>query len=642
MKTASFFKKLCTPLCVAAALTGISVNAQAEFSISATKSAGGTLTHYTIDTDAGLVFTVRAYDNGSNTQAAGDIGSLKYNGVEYSDQSRGTQLNSGADWLYTGISAVGVTAELVDADGNSTAPAIPNDGETITTYASDFIKITLTSDNLAGGVLTHYYLIKRGEPRIYMGTHFTQQPTVHGQVRFLIRAPIAVLPNGSPIGAPNAVGAASPNGTWTYDIRQTSGAIESADVFGITTGDYAGETRSKHYSNEKLKDWKYLGGTNATNTVGLWMVRDNHEGDSGGPFYRSLIQQITATTNEITYMINYGEAQTEPFRLNRLNHYMMIFTDGSTPPSSFDTSWFGKMNLLGYVAPEGRGSVRLQGILGKDPRYPYTVAFANADAQYWADADHHGHATATGMLPGIYTMKIYKNELAVASRSVTVNAGSTTLETPIHIEPDPLGPNIGTGTSSSNNNAAFYINAGDPSLTPALFRIGEWDGTPQEFVNGDKVTKMHPQDIRMGPWSPGTYIVGTSVPKTGWPAFQWKDTTANGPLTIQFKLKPHQVAAANKYKLRVGITSSYNRARPVVNVNGVSSGVPGISPQPTTRTLTVGSYRGNNTIYDFNIPASQLVAGINTLQITPASGTAGTKFLSPGYSFDAIDLVKNP
>lgn len=642
MKPTTFFKNLCTPLCVGALLGGISATSHAEFSISATKSAGGTLTHYTIDTDAGLVFTVRAYDNGSNTQAAGDIGSLKYKGVEYSDQSRGTQLNSGADWLYTGISAVGVTAELVDADGNSTAPAIPNSGETATTYASDFIKITLTSDNLTGGVLTHYYLVKRGEARIYMGTHFTQQPNVHGLVRFLIRTPIGALPNGPAIGTAESAGAPFANGTWSYDLRETSGAIESADVFGITTGTYAGETRSKHYSNAKLKDWKFLGGTNATHTVGLWMVRDNHEGDSGGPFYRSLLQQITSTTNEITYMINYGEAQTEPFRVNRLNHYMMIFTDGSTPPTSFDTAWFGKMNLLGYVPPEDRGSVSLQGIVGQDTRYPYTVAFANADAQYWADADANGQATASGMLPGTYTMNIYKNELKVASRSVNVSPGTTTLESLISVVADPLGPNTGTGTSSSNNNAAFYLNSGDPSLTPALFRIGEWDGTPQEFVNGDKVTRMHPQDVRLSPWAPGTYVVGTSVPNTGWPAYQWKDPAANGTLTIQFKLKAAQIAQTAKYKLRVGITSSYSRARPVININGTTSGVPGISTQPTTRTLTVGSYRGNNTIYDFNIAASQLVAGINTLQISAASGNSGTKFLSPGYSFDAIDLVKNP
>lgn len=641
MKPTTVFKRF-LPLITAGLLACTSVQTHAAFSLSATKSAGGTLTHYTIDTDAGLVFTLRAYDNGSNTQAIGDIASLKYNGVEYSDQSRGTQLNSGADWLYTNTSAVGIKAELVDADGNSTSPTIPNNGETATTYGSDFIKITLTSDNLAGGVLTHYYLIKRGEPRIYMGTHFTQEPNVHNLVRFIVRTPIAVLPNGPATGTAAAAGPAFANGTWSYDLRQTSGAIESADIFGITTGSYAGETRSKHYSNAKLKDWKFLGGTNADNTVGLWMVRDNHEGDSGGPFYRSLLQQITTTTNEITYMINYGEGQTEAFRVNRLNNYMMIFTDGSTPPTSFDTSWFSKMNLRGYVAPEGRGGVTLQGIVGRDTRFPYTVAFANADAQYWADADINGQAIATGMLPGNYTMKIYKNELLVASRVVSVSAGATTLEPAITVAADPLGTNTGTGTTATNNSAAFYINSGDPSLTPAIFRIGEWDGTPQEFVNGDKVTQMHPQDIRLAPWAPGTYLVGISVPKTGWPAYQWKDAAANGTLTIQFKLKATQIAQASKYKLRVGLTSSYSRARPVISMNGVTSGIPGISPQPTTRTLTVGTYRGNNTIYDFNIPASQLVAGTNTLQIWAASGNSGVKFLSPGYSFDAIDLVKNP
>src|SRR5947207_657284 len=57
--------------------------------------------YYTVDTGAGLVFKVRRTDNGSSTQSAGDIMSLMYNGVEFQDQSRGSQVNSGFDYLYS-------------------------------------------------------------------------------------------------------------------------------------------------------------------------------------------------------------------------------------------------------------------------------------------------------------------------------------------------------------------------------------------------------------------------------------------------------------------------------------------------------------------------------------------------------------
>src|SRR3569832_1595399 len=71
---------------------------------------------YTVDTGAGLVFKVRRTDNGSSTQSPGDLASLVYSGVEYQDQSRGSQINSGFDFLYTGISAVTVNASTVGAD----------------------------------------------------------------------------------------------------------------------------------------------------------------------------------------------------------------------------------------------------------------------------------------------------------------------------------------------------------------------------------------------------------------------------------------------------------------------------------------------------------------------------------------------
>jgi rhamnogalacturonan endolyase len=637
------FALSCAMLAIASCF---SLEARAEFSLTTTTGTVNGVpnqpTFYTIDTDAGLVFKIRAYDNGSNTQSAGDIASLRYNGVEYTDQSRGSQLNSGADYLYKNVSAVGVTAEAIAADGSST-PASAIDNGVIAN--SEYIKVTLTSDGGAAGKLTHYFMARKGDPKIYMGTYFTGEPDTLGLVRFIARVPVDVLPDGPPAGTP---GGAFPNGSWPHDLRGTSGAIESGDIFGFTTGGYNGESRSKHYANMRLKDWQYIGGTGPN--VGMWIVRDNNEGGSGGPFYRSLLAQITSTSNELTYIVNYGEAQTEKFRFNRLNAYTIVFTDGAAP-APVDTSWFSKLNLLGHVPDSGRGAVTVPSIGGRNAAFAYTVGFANANAQYWADAAaHDGSATASGMLPGDYTMTVYKNELAVATAPVTVAQGAVNVVPAIAIGADPL-------VHADDPRGKWHRTKGDPSLTPALFRIGEWDGTPTDLLNGDKLTVMHPQDVRMTDWwSSGTtanpYIVGSSTASLHMPAFQWKGVNgaSPGPIAIQFRLKASQISAASTYRIRVGITTAQAGARPQVKVNNWSSGFVGsqsgdVFPpaQPATRTMTVGTYRGNNVSYDYTVPASALVAGVNTLNISVVSGSSSPyKWLTPAYSLDAIDLVKVP
>ena len=521
-------------------------------------------TFYTIDTGAGLVFKIRRTDNGVSTQSAGDIASMIYNGVQYQDLTRGTQVNSGFDFLYTGVSAVTVSAERI---------------------GTDYIKVTVK-----GGDLTHYYMVKKGVPNIFMGTYFTTEPSTLGLVRFIARIPIGALPNGP---APS-------------DLRGTTSAIESGDVFGMPNG----ETRSKHYSNMRLKDWQYIGATSAS--AGVWIVRDNNEGNSGGPFYRSLLNQTTSTSQELTYIVNYGEVQTEAFRLGVLNTYTMVFNNGSAP-GAVDTSWFKDMNLLGYVGATERGRVAGSSISGMVPGVNYTVGLSNAKAQYWADVNPADGSFETGaMIPGAYTLKVYKNELEVATQTVTVDAGLT------------------------NSIGAIAITS-DPAATPALWRIGTWDGSPVEFLNGDKVTTMHPQDVRMSNWVVPEYVVGTSTPSTGFPAYQWKDVNNN--MVIKFNLEPSQIA---NYTLRVGTTVAYSGARPKTQVNGWISANPAAPNQPKTRSLTVGTYRGNNNLDTFNIPASALVAGQNVITLNAISGTAGTRFLSPGYSYDAVDLIKTP
>jgi rhamnogalacturonan endolyase len=420
-----------------------------------------------------------------------------------------------------------------------------------------------------------------------MATYFTSEPDTLNLARFIVRVPVALLPNGP---APSAV-------------RGNSGAIEAQDVFGMPNG----ETRSKHYSNRRLKDWSYIGATGSG--VGIWVVRDNNEGNSGGPFYRSLVNQGTATDQEITYIINYGEAQTEAFRPGILNSYTLVFNDGNAP-DVVDTAWMARMGLLGYVAPSARGGVVGVGITGRDPAYRYTVGFSNATAQYWTDAaPGDGHFQSAGMIPGAYTMRIYKNELAVDTRSVIVQADQTTAVDSIAIQ-------------------------GDPSASPAIWRIGDWDGSPAEFLNGDKVTVMHPSDVRMQPWNTADYIVGRSTPATAFPAYQWKDV--NGRLTVRFSLRSDQISDLT---LRIGITTAYENGRPTVKLNNWSAPIPSPSVQPSTRTLTIGSYRGNNTMFSFAIPASSLVVGENVLSLGVASGSGSTAYLSAGIAYDAIDLL---
>jgi rhamnogalacturonan endolyase len=560
---------------------------------------------YVIDTDAGLVFKVRGWD-ASSTTSIGDLSSMVYKGVEYADPSRGSQLNSGADWLYNGVGAVGVKVELVNANG-TVVPAAANNGGVVTGDA--FIRVTLTVNSLKGGTLTHYYVVKKGESNIHMGTHFTEQPDVHGLVRFIARIPVAKLPNGGPAHAAGGLITYGGESFWAEDLRGTSGAIEASDVFGFAATDARyGQTRSKHYANRRLKDWEFVGGTGPG--VGVWFWRDNNEGGSSGPFYRSLLQQITSTTNELTYIVNYGEAQTEPFRLNVLNTYTMIFNDGSTPAARPDTSWYGQVGMLGYVPPVGRGSVSVAGLTGRLPGMPYTVGFANTQAQYWADTDPvDGHFTATGMLPGDYTMTVYKGELAVQTAPVTVTANTSFALNPMAI-------------------------TADPETTPALWRIGRWDGTPQEFINGDKLTFMHPSDVRMASWNVGPFVIGQSNAATQWPAYQWKDV--NNGLQVRFTLRRGQNTAP--LRLRVGISADFAGARPQVTVNSWTSAIPPAPPK-VSRNLTVGTYRGFNRTYTFDIPAAQLVVGTNVLTINTVSGTAGARFLSPALSFDAIDLV---
>lgn len=440
-------------------------------------------------------------------------------------------------------------------------------------------QITLTTPTL-----TQYLIVREKENNIYMATYVIKEPPV-GELRWITRLqkePFKTVPVYS-------------------DLRGTKGAIESKDVFGRADG----TTGSKYYGNQRAMDLTIRGITGPGR--GVFMAYGNRERSSGGPFYRDIQNQTTEVYN---YM-NSGHAQTEKYRLNALHGpYALCFTNGSTPTVP-DMGFIPELGLRGYVGAAERGSAGCRGISGRDARYVYTVGFSNEAAQYWTVASgENGALLSKGMLPGIYKMQVYKNELSVhTENAVTVEAGKTAMVDPITITEDP-------------------------SEVVPLWRIGDWDGTPLEFLNGNKINFTHPSDKRMGKWDAGTYVIGKSVPATGMQACQWKDVPG-ADKKIQFELSAGQIADST---VRVGITCATGGARPVISVNSWKSPATKASGQPESRLMTVGSYRGNNTTYTFTVPASALKPGVNTLTLRPLSGSDARGFLSPGYSLDCIEF----
>ncbi|WP_338285319.1 rhamnogalacturonan lyase B N-terminal domain-containing protein [Luteolibacter sp. LG18] len=511
-----------------------------------------TSTYYTVDSGAGLVFRV--------VRANGGIDSIKLDGTELNNTTK-------ASVIASGLGSTGTTTS-VWSDANTV----------MVTAATD------ASNGVVAG-MTHYYIVRKNENTIYMATHSLNEPGV-GEQRWVTRLQSALF-TGTPVES---------------TVRDSTGAIESTDVFGMADG----TTRSKYYGNQRAKDLLLRGVTGTGR--GLFVAYGNRESACGGPFFRDIQNQSGSDTEVYNYM-NSGHNQTEAWRTGVLHGpYALMFTDGSTPAVP-DMGFIANLGLTGYVPASGRGAVSIPAITGRDASHAYTVGFANAPAQYWFDADPtSGAVNCTGMKPGSYTLTVYKNELSVYSATVGVTAGQTTALSAIAL-------------------------TGDPSRTVPLWRIGNWDGTPLEFLNGGNLTWMHPSDVRQASWTPGTYTVGTSTAATGFPACQWKDV--NGTMNVSFNLTAAQLNACT---VRIGITASYGGARPQIRMNTWSSAIPSPSSQPDSRSLTIGTYRGNNTLYTYAVPASALVAGTNTLTIWAVSGSGGTGYLSPGYAVDCVDV----
>lgn len=314
------------------------------------------------------------------------------------------------------------------------------------------------------------------------------------------------------------------------------------------------------------------------------MIRSNHEKASGGPFFRCLQRRASTSEEDLYDIYYYNMGHTDPERFGLQGPSVLSFTDGSKPNSALfarnaDWSWFDTLGIDGWVPASGRGGASGVGLSNMKPGVPYTVGLSNANAQYWAAAAASGGAwSVKKALPGTYALRVYKDELEVYAGSVTIAAGATA--------------------------ALNTIACADPSDRAALWRIGDWDGTPAGFVNfaGSRPwrpTYMHPSDRRLDSWVPGNFIVGTSA-ASSFPAYLWADV--NSGHKVYFKLGAAQLAAA--HTVRIGITEAYINGRPQISVNDWTARAPAATSQGSTRSLTVGTYRGNNAVLEFTVPAT--------------------------------------
>jgi len=486
---------------------------------------------------------------------------------------KGTELNdtSKASCIASGLGASSVTA----------------------TTSGNFITVKCVSTSIASSALTHYYIFENGLDNIYMADYVTAEPSV-GELRYIFRGQFNVLPNG-PADSNN-------NGN--------TGAIESSDVFGHS----GGTTTSKYYGSERAKDLTVKGATGSS--VGVFTAFGNRESSTGGPFVRDIENQGdgSGSDQEIYNYMNSGHhlnvtiaGVAEAFRVNVLHGpYAFCFTTGGTP-SVPDMSFIANLGLTGYVATSGRGKVVLNGVSGMNTAYTYYMGFNDTTAQYWSKLSSSGSGTCSNMKPGTYHMTVYKNELSVWTGSVTVTAGgATTVNT---------------------------VTASDPSSTATIWRIGDWDGTPNEFLNGQTIMIRHPSDSRNSSWGPVTYATGSANNK--FPGIQFRGD--NSPTTVTFSLTSAQAGAA--HTMKIGITDAYNGGRPSVTINGHALTNPGASTQPGDRSMTVGTYRGNNTTFTYSIPASDFVTGANNLTITPISGSSDlSAWLSASWAYDCVEL----
>ncbi|KAK4183510.1 rhamnogalacturonase B [Podospora australis] len=474
--------------------------------------------------------------------------------------------------LYNGMQYQGTSkmSALNSGLGTSTVTA-----ETI----GNIIKITVVAKSLP---LTHYYVARPDDPTVYMATYITGEVSP-GELRWLARLRRSAVPKG-----------------WNGDVGVLDGctAFEGKDTFKCPNG----QTRCKMYTSDRFIEDQVHGVTG--NNVGIWMIMPGtaYETSSGGPFMRDINSQ-SGDDQELYWYMNSGHVRTEPWRFGLMGPYAMRFTTGAKPSADLNPSFFSGLNIQGYVPANRRGSTA-GFVTGVDPKFQKVVHWYNNASQYWTIASPaDGKYTSPLMKPGTYTVKLYRGEFPVAQDTVTITAG---------------------------NIATKNITSKDP--TPSIiWRIGEFDGRPHELKNGDKIERMHPEDVRMGTWG-GSYTVGKSTAKEFPMALFAKK---GGAATVTFSIANDQVAVETV--VRVGTTLSFKGGRPSVKVNNWQGSDPGAPKLIDSRGVTRGAYRGYGEMYTWKVPAGTLKEGTNTLTLG-VFGSGDANFLSANYIVDALEL----
>ncbi|TLD35516.1 gb [Venturia nashicola] len=520
--------------------------------------------NYVIDTNANLVVKV--------SKTNGDMTSIKYGGVEYNGQSgKNSQVESGL-----GASTVTIK-QFTD---------------------QNVIKV-----NVVHGTLKHDLVFRYGNPNVYIFTNKADSSVTVS--RYIIRIPDGIFTNDLVSDT-----------DW---IPSGAVVIEAGDVDEVTSN---GHTYSKHYSGYKYgrtMDYDYVDYKNAN--VGMYLIRSNHEKASGGPFFRSLIRRGGGGP-DLYDIYHYSMGHTDVERFGLQGPTVLHFTDNGAAANTnlfarnADWGWIDSLSIAGWVPASQRGAIAGVGLANMKSGLQYVVGLKSDAAQYWGTAaSSNGAWKISKVLPGTYTLTVYKSELEVYTSTVTITAGTTT--------------------------TANTITCVDPQDTTAIWRIGVWDGSPKGFLNfGDtpmKPTYMHPSDTRLASWTPSNFIIGTSAAAL-FPGYMWKDV--NSPYLVYFRLTTAQLASS--FKIRIGVTEGVTGGRPSIEVNSWVAALQAQKTQSDTRSLTVGTYRGNNQVYEYTVPASawvQSTSEYQILKINIITGKTGTAFLSGGVSFDALEMV---
>ncbi|KAG7384075.1 hypothetical protein PHYPSEUDO_002990 [Phytophthora pseudosyringae] len=441
--------------------------------------------------------------------------------------------------------------------------------------------------------LEQTYLFRPNENAIYMGTYHTTDLDL-AELRFLARLDRTAVNNG--------MSSAS-------EIDGMS-AIEATDIYA----DDDGVTASKFYSGIPFIDDQVHGVTGDAGGVYFIMSDYAYEASVGGPFFRDINNQCTEA-NELSFYMFSDHTRTEAYRYGFHGPYALVFTDGTEPSTSdVDFDFFQDLSLTGFIMEAKRGSLSGtitddSGVLGSSD---VVVGFSNDQVQYWVAVDAASATTFTSplMRAGRYNATIYKKQLAVSSDSVLITAGGSktqTLDVTYELESNPI------------------------------WRIGEWDGTPDGFLNAANIHIMHPSDSRLDTWAASlTFTPGTDADST-FPMAMFR--AVNDPITLSFTLTSAQAAEART--LKIGLTLAQSSGRCSVTVNSDWTAAVPASVAVSTRGVTRGVTLGNYKLYEYTIPTSALATGTNTIELSVASGSTdpSEKWLSASVVFDALELV---